>query len=228
MALAWAAGVTVVFGLRARDGWGFVPGLLTTTPLAAVALVHGWKTSTSRFLLAIGLGALPLVWLLQFRGGAAPQWGGRYILPSGLLLATVGVCALPGLRRAGVSAFLVLSVCVTAGGVGWLSVRSHGVARAFETFAGAPEPVLVSRVAHLAREGGWFYGEKRWLTAVGQHDLQRAVAVVERAGFSSFGLVEEHSRDSVPPRSLGSFSRTSVRRVSFLGVPLDVATYERS
>ncbi len=39
--------------------------------------------------------AVPVVWVFQFTGGANPQWGGRYLLVTGTLLAVGAAVALP-------------------------------------------------------------------------------------------------------------------------------------
>src|SRR5690606_33732927 len=77
--------VAVLYAMRLLDGFGFVPGLLAAAPLAAVALAHGRTDREARVPLLFALAALPLVWVTQYTGGAAPQWAGRYILPSMLV-----------------------------------------------------------------------------------------------------------------------------------------------
>jgi hypothetical protein len=187
------AGAAVVFALRYADGsLGFVPGLFVAWPLAGAAVVLGalrrsWPA-------VVGAGALPVVLATQFRGGAAPQWAGRYVLVSGLLLTIAGavLVARPSasvpvaVRRAAVGACAV----VTALGLAWLSVRSHDVDRTIAAINARPEPVVVSAIAHLAREGGATYGDMRWLTAVDVDLRQEAADVVRATGLDRFVLVE--------------------------------------
>ncbi|MBV9663154.1 MAG: hypothetical protein JOZ37_04230 [Actinobacteria bacterium] len=224
--LAVGAGVAalLLYILRFAQGPGFVPGLVATTPIAAVAPARGWADARARVVLGFAVVALPLVWAYQFTGGAVPQWAGRYILPSGFLLLAVGAWGLPALARWARVGFIGLAVAVTAFGLAWLSIRTHDVARASAALVRAPEPVLVSRVAHLAREGGAFYDDRHWLTAVTQTDLDHAVDVVQQAGFQRFGVV---SLDAKPgPDQLGSFHRVGFRRVRFFsGVYLRITTY---
>src|SRR5690606_5824953 len=127
LAVAVAAAVALV---RLASGIGFWPGLLATTPLAAVGLARGWGDPARRLVLGFALVPIPLVLAFQDTGGALPQWGGRYLLTTGFLLAVVGVSCLPDLevwaRRAAVGA----AVVITALGLAWLNVRSYQVADA--------------------------------------------------------------------------------------------------
>ena len=96
--------------VRFGGGLGFVPGVVTAAPFAAVGVFLGWKRSL-RLPTVIACVALPLVWAFQYSGGAGAQWGGRYELVSGALLVVVGVVALAGRRRA-LAAALGLSLVV--------------------------------------------------------------------------------------------------------------------
>ncbi len=69
-----------------QHGLGFVPGLLIASPFAAVGLALGWRSDV-RVITVMAVVALPLVWFFQYSGGAGPQWGARYTLLSGALLA---------------------------------------------------------------------------------------------------------------------------------------------
>jgi hypothetical protein len=178
-------------------------------------------------LLAVALLSLPLVWALQFTGGAQPQWGARYILPSGFVLVTLGAASLTLMERWARRAVVGLAVVVTCFGLAWLSVRSHDVARAETALARRPEPVLVSRIAHLAREGGAYMERHRWLTAVTDADEADAARVVREAGLDRFGLVELDSDAAV--HQIQGFDRKGTTQMPFLpGVTLRVTTYERS
>ena len=114
---------------RIVRGLGFLSGMLIASPLAVVGLALAWRRAGPRRLTIVAVTALPVVWFTEFLGGAGPQWGGRYLLCSGLLLAVVGVvesAALPGRARWLVAA---TALVVTASGVAWLGVRSREVAR---------------------------------------------------------------------------------------------------
>ena len=220
-----AVGVLVLYVLRFDVGLGFVPSLVATTPVAVVGLTLGWSSPPARYLLATGLAALPLVWATQFQGGAAAQWGGRYLLVSGLLFAVVGVVALEHLRPWARAAAVGFAVLVTAFGLAWTATRTHGVAREGAVLAGRPEPVLVSRIGHLARENGAFYRRHRWLTAPSDADQAFAVRVLERAGITRFGLVDLEGNG--PHRPPPGWRTVGTDRVDFLsGFKLSVTTFQ--
>jgi hypothetical protein len=172
--------------------------------------------------------ALPVVWAFQYSGGAGPQWGGRYELVSGALLMIVGVVALAG-RRGALAAVLGLSLLVTAFGVTWLSVRSHGVASAFEAIVSRRDQAVISGEAHVLREGGAFYeADAHWLTASSNRQLHAAVGIVRNAGDREFAYVVIDGTQT--PRQIDGFVREGTQRVGFLGpdVKLKIVTYQRS
>lgn len=224
-----AVGVVAIYASRFAGGLGFVPGLVAATPLAAVGLALGWRRtagSAARLVLAVAVGSLPLVWAFQFTGGATPQWAGRYILPSGLLLGAVGITCLPRLTRWAAAFLVVLAVSVTGFGLAWLSVRSHDVGQAAAALARRPEPVLVSRVAHLEREAGWYAGGHQWLTAATSADLADAVRVLDASGTTTFALVAEAGK---PAPSLPGWQETATDRQRFItDTWLTITTYVRT
>jgi hypothetical protein len=177
--------------------------------------------------LAVALGAVPIVLATQFRGGAAPQWAGRYLLPSGLLLAVVGWAAVATADRphaARTAATVGLAAATTAAGVAWLSVRSHDVDRTIAALERRPEPVLVSGLYHLAREGGATYGDKRWLTLSSQAGPAAAAGVLHDAGITTFASVDEMS---TPRRRFTGFHSTNASTLRlFDGVDLRVTHWE--
>jgi hypothetical protein len=220
-------GVIVLYVLRFAGGLGFIPGLFAAAPLAAVGLAWAWSGERSRFVALIALVALPIVWAVQYTGGAGPQWGGRYILHSGLLLGVVGVVALGRLDRRVAVRVVFVAAFVTVFGVAWLSVRSHDVGEAGAALAGRPEPVLISRVGHLLREAGWYADQRRWLTAVTDQDARAAAQIVTAAGFDRFALVDfdRPGESTVLP----GFSPAGDDRFEFLaGVRMRVTTYVKS
>ncbi|MGH9283949.1 MAG: hypothetical protein ACRD0S_13560, partial [Acidimicrobiales bacterium] len=189
----------------------------------------GWRTLGARYALAAGLAALPLIWATQFQGGAAPQWAGRYLLVSGLLFGVAGIVAFPRLQPFARQVFVGLAVVVTGFGLVWTAERTHVVARAMEDLAARPEPVLVSRIGHLAREGGAFFLDHRWLTAPTDEDQQRAVEVLEQAGIDRFALVTL-KRGSDPDNTVGpppaGWRMVGQDRIGYLsGLDLLLTTY---
>jgi hypothetical protein len=220
-----AVGVAVLYLVRFSAGPGFVPGLVAASPLAAVGVTLGWRRVESRLVLGLALLALPVTWAFQFLGGAGPQWGGRYVLVSSALLTVVGVvgtCRLPAWGR---TAAFALAGIVTAFGLSWLSIRSHEFGRAEAALVRRPEPVLVFRIAHLAREGGAAYADRRWLTATSDDDVRFAADVLTRAGFTSFGVVE--SAASVPTAAPSGFTASGADRLRLASnTYLRITTYQ--
>jgi hypothetical protein len=191
-ALALAAGA---YGVVAVGGLGFVPGVATASPLAAHVgppAVRGDRGAREvrSLLLVLALVPVPLVLAFQYVGGAGPQWGGRYLLPTSLLLLVVGWAGLERAERLVQAVFLGLAVLVTAYGLVWLSVRSHQVAGAIDELERRPEGVLLSRVGHLAREGGATYGDRRWLTTNPGATTGDVRAVLDGAGIDTVATVE--------------------------------------
>ncbi|HVT78714.1 MAG TPA: hypothetical protein VHD87_16865, partial [Acidimicrobiales bacterium] len=156
-------------------------------------------------LLSIALVSLPLVWAVQFTGGAGPQWGGRYVLLSSLLVMVVGVVSLADTPVAVARAIIGVSVLVTALGVAWMFQRTHDIAESARRLDAEPAPVLVSRVAHLVREGGAVHDLDRWLTAPTDADLHRVARVVDGAGVDHIALVDIDGRHE--PAHIGRLRR---------------------
>ncbi|MEY2592258.1 MAG: hypothetical protein QOJ67_4242, partial [Acidimicrobiaceae bacterium] len=215
----------VVYVDRFSQGVGFVPGLLVASPLAAVGIVLAWRAPRLRFPAAVAVAALPIAWLSQFSGGADPQWGARYVLMSGTLLAVAGYVVLRDHRRALVSV-LVVAGLVTAGGVAWLSVRSHTVADGMTTILARHDEMLISRQTHMLREGGAFYDiDRKWLTATTAPELRRAVAIAHESGVREFALIG--GADQPAPASIDGYVRGGRQLVPFIrpDVKLGVVTY---
>jgi hypothetical protein len=218
----------VVYVGRFGQGVGFVPGFLAASPFAAVGVVLAWRNPRVRWILAVAVAALPIAWLAQYSGGADPQWGGRYVLPSATLLAVAGCVTLAGHRRA-MTAVVLLAALVTVGGVAWLAVRSHTVADGMETILARHDELLISRQPHMLREAGAFYDDqRRWLTATDESELRRAVRIADQVGVDEFALIG--GADQAAPARLGSFVRGDRQLVPFIrpDVDLGVVTYRRS
>ena len=217
--------IVVVFVLRMSEGLGFVPGLFAAAPLAALALGVGWRDAGSRWVCAVAAVSIPLVWATQYVGGAAPQWGGRYQLVSGLLLTVVAVVALPALDRRVGGALIALSVLVTAFGFAWMVQRTHTFADTAAAVSRRPEPVIVSTIGHFEREGATFYQRKLALTAISDAEVRDAADVVHRAGYSSFGLLRV-ADSTKQPLPISGWTVTGRSTIAFFpGNPLEVDTY---
>lgn len=217
-----------LYVVRFTAGLGFVPGLLAASPLAAAGLTIGLRSGRTKVVAAVALAALPLVWVFQYSGGASPQWGARYLLVSGTLLAVLATVRLATAPRLVQVALVTIAAAVTACGVAWLADRSHAVADAMEHVVARHDDVVISREAHLLREGGAFYApDRRWLTALTDDDLTEALDVAVRSGADQVALVQVAGRPR--PRALGPFTRRGGEdRVELLpGLRVTVTSYER-
>jgi hypothetical protein len=226
--VAAGAVVALMYVLNVTShGLGFVPGFLMAMPLGAVALALAWRDRNATLICAIALLAVPLVWLFQYSGGALPQWGGRYVLPTAFLLSVMGIAMLSEIRRPTSWFLLGLSVAVTLMGVAWVGQRSDEIADAGRTLAGRQEPVLVSDVGFWFREFGATALEHRWLSAASVDTVPAALDIVTKAGFNEFGLVESADPGASTPAFSG-WHATATSTYTWLGTPFRVVTYQRS
>jgi len=231
---AWLAfaGAALLYVVRFDSGLGFVPGMLVASPLAVAGVVAGlsrrWSTRPALLAGTIAIAALPLVWLYQYRGGANPEWGGRYILCSGVLLAVLGVVALVARGRNALVPALVAGLLVTGCGLAWLSIRSHSVADSARVLETTDDPVLTIGLPHLLREWGAFYGPDRpLLTAERDSELPVALDVLDGAGAVDLTVIARVPAEA--PRRLGPFVRTASAPLAWTpGVDLVVARYHRA
>ncbi len=221
-----AAVVVALYLALVVQGLGFVPGLVATTPFAAAGLALAWKQVSARVAAIIAIVGAVLVWFTDFTGGVLPQWGGRYILTSGLLLGVVGIARTESAARWARQFFVTLAVAVTVFGLAWMSQRTHGVADAGAWIASRPEPVVVSSAQFWLRESGSYEPDHRWLTVDRPHDLDRAATVVTDAGFDRFGLLSFDSHGQASPRVPG-FHEVSQEVQDWLGVPFRYTVYAR-
>ena len=218
----------LVYWMRISDGVGFIPGFLSASPLAAAGIAVGWTVRRWRVMGLLALLALPVVWLFQFSGGAAPQWGGRYVLVTGTLLVIGAAVVLPVMPKAGRIALVALAVLVTASGLAWLSQRSNTVADAMTAFRTDDGTVLVSREQHVLREvGAYYHADDRWLTATTPRNLDFAAEIAADIDAPALRVVSLEGRKI--PATIGEWQRTDRSRVEFLpGLYLDVVTYTRA
>lgn len=197
-------------------GWSFVPGALVASPLAIAAFWAVDRLDTvGRFVITVALAATVGIWLLQFLGGAGPQWGGRYILGPTLLLTTIGITQLRVVPKQFGSVLVATAVLVSFFGAAWLSVRSHGVDQFFDDLAERDEDVVVVTNGFLVREAGSAYGDRLYLSLHESADLAGAVDIVRESGLDSFAVLDDGED---PPDVDADLLGSDV--VEFLGVPL--------
>jgi hypothetical protein len=210
---------------RFGTGLGFVPGLLVASPLAAAGLFVCWRDRNAWTLGAIALVALPVVWASSYTGSMSAQWGGRYVLLSGVLLA-IGACVVLRHSPQALLATCLVAGLVTAGGVVWFSERTHTIADGMEQILARHDEVLIARRDQLFREVGAFYTPSRhWLTAPTDHLLSDAVGVVRESGAREFATIGAPGEAS--PRRLGGYVKGESELVPYLrrDLRLQVTTY---
>jgi hypothetical protein len=225
------AGAVALFLIRAVDGLGFVPGLVATAPFAVVGALLAWDQRVERpgrDAALIGLVALPLVWMFQYSGGAVPQWGGRYVLPSMLVLSAVGIGASGLLDKWLQIGLVALSAAVAVFGLTWMSHRTHEVGRAAATVAAIDVPVVSAQDFWLRELGAVYDSDTPWLSVAGQARVGDAVAVLEEAGAPSFDLLWIPSEaDQQPPEVAGWLAAGEDRTETWLGVDFRLTRYQQ-
>jgi hypothetical protein len=164
--LRWGIVLTVAAWLvRAFAGMGFVPGTVPTAPLAGAGVV-GAERATARALVVAALAAVPLVWVLSWKGDLIAQWGGRYTLATGALLTIVGAVAIErvGWRQPAALALVGLIAVTSMWGSVWHVQRARDLGVTVDRLDAVPrDVVVVSTLPHLGREAGARYGDRRWL-----------------------------------------------------------------
>lgn len=213
--------------LTVAPGLGFVPGLFAAFPVAAAALALNRLDARALVLVAAALSALPVVWGFQFIGGAGPQWAGRYVLTSTVLLGVVGVIALGhAVPRPIAGAVVAMSVFVNLFGAAWLWQRSHEVSDLFDDIVVVQGEALIARNEFFLREAGPESLDHRWLSAADPAALEGPAKVLRTAGISDFSVlqVEGQSEPDIPGATV-----VSVDHLPALGVVFEVVhlTFER-
>ena len=185
-------GVAVVLGIRVlQSGPTFVPGLVPTTPLAVAGLGIGIVGRRDRLVAAMALGPLPLVYLTQYSAGAVPQWGGRYILTTGLLLVVLACAELPQRHLAVFRGLAIAGAVITATGVWFNAVRTNSLTDDFalvEEVADGDVVVWYDNVK--AREAGPEVVEHRWLSTVGDAETDTVLAILHARSIDRFVYVD--------------------------------------
>lgn len=194
----------------------FVPGLVPTTPLVvlgAVSLAHFRKWVP----MALGLGPVPLLFATQYPAGAIPQWGGRYLLLTGLVLMTAAVALLQTKKH-----FRLLMVVAAAGfvitgfGATWSVVRMNSIADewgAIERLSNSNE-VLVWRDPSIAREAGPLSVGNRWISAPTLSEQEQASQIFQDTDIDEFVWIDWAGSD--PPTFDGYVESESVGGLDFL------------
>jgi len=214
----------LVYGASALADLSFIPGLLVAFPVALGAVLVRQRGDRA-VVLGVALGALPIVWSFQYLGGAGPQWGGRYILISGVLLGTLATSAAIGRGEVMRRGLVGLSLAVTVLGLSWMGVRTRAVAALASDLRSVDADVVIVRDAFLLGELGTDVLDEQWLSATGEDAYLVAVGVAERSGARRVAVVE---LDAVaPPPSAVPDGWVEVDRVetALTGDQIGIAVY---
>lgn len=227
--LTRVAGVLVVllYGVRLLDGLGFVPGAVAAMPVVALAAVAS-RNDDTRVVLGTALGAVPLVWMLQWSGNHVPQWGGRYLLLTTVLLTVVATVTIVerGVRAGPMPLLLGLTVAVALFGIVWHIERTNLVGEAASAVTATPrDSVVVSLHPQLGREFGAWYRDTRWLSA-DPTTADDALAVAAGAEPEHIVVVERPTTGATAVTVPG-YELTAEASVPYLGGNLLTRTWTR-
>jgi hypothetical protein len=225
--LAWRF---VMFGIST------VPGFLPAAPVAALGF-FGERNRREQVLWVGALVAIPAIWMTEWVGGHAPQWGGRYLLlPTALLivLAAAQVGRL-GLRPL-VVAVVALGAVMSLVAVTWHVERTRAITRFAQDVMAVPaDVVIVADQPWMGSEAGTWFGDRQWLTAGADangsaepEDVVATVEVARRAGAIRIDVVDSHDHaleriDENP--SYPGFRFESARTVEFLWSDVVIRRY---
>lgn len=187
-----AAGValTVVGYVLAATQLLLIPGAIPSQPVSPSAI--GAARGPQRSIAIAAIAAWPVVWMVQWRGGMAFQFGGRYLMVGSALLVVVGAASISrvGWRR---PAAIVL-VVATAGTTLWSAAvhveRSRTLAAAGTAVARQTEGDIVVLAFPFGRDTVAVRpADGRWLQAIGADELDRAVGIARSAGVDEIAVV---------------------------------------
>lgn len=186
--------IGVMYGLIALEtvinGLSFVPSLLIVSPLAIVGATLGVQQREAQPLAALALGAMPLVWMVQYSNGMAAQWGGRYLLASGwILIVLAASLATPMMRRVVVVTASVGFAAAALGAV-WTIQRTNVIASSSDQLALVDSDVVVFNSSLDARQTGSISVEGRWLSADNAEEFDEVLDVLGSAGIDQFAYIE--------------------------------------
>ncbi len=223
--------VALLYLLRLADGWSFVPGALAAAPVVILALAAR-RTATTRVLLITAVGAVPVVWALQWQGNHVAQWGGRYLLLTTVLLAVLAASTLDAerWRQWPVRLLVSLTALASVAGLAWHVERTNIVGGAGEDLAALPpDAVVVSTQIHLGRELGSWYGEHRWLSA-DTSTVDEALEVARAVDPAQIAVIDrtQDGEEPIPAPEVEGYELIEERTVPYLGSTLEVRVLGRT
>ena len=186
------------------------------------------RNDETRVVLGTALGAVPLVWTLQWSGNHVPQWGGRYLLLTTVLLTVVATVTIAerGVRTGAMRLLVGLTVAVAAFGLVWHVQRTNVVGDAAAAVTATPaDSVVVALHPQLGREFGSWYEEVRWLSADAA-TADAAIAVARHVDPAHIVVVERVTAEPTEVRISG-YELSDEVSVPYLGGDLLTRTWTR-
>lgn len=232
---SFAVVVLAILAFRIRDP-SFVPGLFASAPIAILGLLAVGR-GRPPLLRAISLGAvvaLPAIWAVQWTGNLAPQWGGRYSLLSGALLAVCGTAVVrPHLSTFVGRTVVLVTVAIGVLGLVWHVERTVLFGRvADEVLDVDCDDVLISASPYLLREAGSYPDVRRGIRSDGCRllsaqagELDFALEVAARSGARRPRVLLRGLSPSLPP-ALEDRRVVSTREIEIDEVDITVVTIE--
>ncbi len=209
------------------NGLSFMPSLLIVTPLAIVGAVLGVADHQSRPLAALALGAMPLVWMVQYSAGMAAQWGGRYLLLSGWLLIVLACGLSSAALRQIVTMTAAIGFATSALGAVWTVQRTNAIAETSAELALVDADVVVFNSSLDARQTGSVAVSHRWLAADGPDELLEVFDVLASASVDQFAFIDVDFGGE--PIDIDGFEIVGDDRIDYLsGFQYRVTFFERS
>jgi hypothetical protein len=175
----------------------------------------------------MALASLPVVWVFQYSGGAVPQWGGRYVLTSGLVLAAVGVGASRLIDRWMQFLLVGLSAAVAVFGLVWMSYRTHEIGRAAATVGAIDVPVVSIQDFWLRELGSRYDQGSRWLSLTGAGQIPDGMAILDQAGEDTFVLLWIPDGSDATPPEIPGWTAGEDRTETWLDVDFHLTRYQR-
>lgn len=223
--------VGLIYLLVAMDvvvnGLSFMPAMFVVTPLAVVGIVLGLRRVEGRPLVAVAVGAMPLIWAVQYTNGMAAQWGGRYLLASGWTLVVLACAFASPVVRSVLVVTLSAGLATSALGIAWTIQRTNVIGESSRALADIDAEVVVFSSSLDSRQTGSVAVDGRWLAADGPEELDEALGVLAAAGIDEFAYVDIDLGN--PPIEVRGFQLTDEDRIDFLaGFEYRITTFVRT
>ncbi len=181
-----------------------IPGAIPSQPITAAAI--GARGAAQRGFAVAAIAPWPVVWLIQWRGGMAFQFGGRYLMVGSALLVIVGAASISreGWRRPAAVALVATTAAVTVWSAAVHIERSRVLAAAGSEVAEQTDGDIVALAFPFGRDTVAVRSDDaRWLQTIGTDQLERAIEIARADGTDEIVVVTRAgSRAKLPTETL--------------------------